>query len=200
MAIVLAYDDLPPGSDIRREFCDGGVKLTIPSGSVPHDLRRRVFRSAVIPAAAITSAIAVLCISGVWIFFVPERLEAELMPLALALTGVVTVAGFTLIWRVLALSMIGVLEQARRQTTVLYADRERLLVESDGQMGTTSRRLAPEQIREIRIGRQWFYDAAFPAIEIAAGAESLLIAPGRDEREARWIIRSLQAVLKRVEP
>jgi len=132
MAIVLAYDDLPPGSDIRREFCDGGVKLTIPSGSVPRDLRRRVFRSAVIPAAAITSAIAVLCISGVWIFFVPERLEAELMPLALALTGVVTVAGFTLIWRVLALSMIGVLEQARRQTTVLYADRERLLVESDG--------------------------------------------------------------------
>src|SRR5687767_59015 len=37
---VLAYDDLPPGSDIRREYHGELVKITVPAGEPPAAAKR----------------------------------------------------------------------------------------------------------------------------------------------------------------
>src|SRR5437764_287535 len=58
--LPLDYDELPPGSDLRREFRDGGVRLTVAAGELNREERLRLARGAVVRAAAQAGGVAVV--------------------------------------------------------------------------------------------------------------------------------------------
>ena len=61
---TLAYDDLPPGSDIRRELGPDGVSLRVivPAGEPPPAVRRRTMLDAFASAAPATAGLLVLAL------------------------------------------------------------------------------------------------------------------------------------------
>src|SRR5687767_7700375 len=63
---VLPYDDLPPGSDLRREYHPSPgergsvVTITVPGGDVPPDVRRKESRAAMVRAAAVAAVLVLV--------------------------------------------------------------------------------------------------------------------------------------------
>ena len=56
--LTLAYDDLPPGSDIRREYGSDGrsVRIVVPSGDPPRAIVRATAQAAAVSGALLSCA------------------------------------------------------------------------------------------------------------------------------------------------
>ena len=202
MAVVLAYDDLPEGSEIRREIREGRITITIPASDVSGPVRKEAYKATAFESAVITSVLLLTVAAFVWTALPFGRFPMERLAIAIGLITIVAAMTFALVWRIRATALVQELELTRRQTTLLDADEERLLIESNGPAGSYSHRLHRDEIRSIRSVEKRQRGTAVQAVEIALNqSPPLSIVPGRSEGELRWIVQSLRSVLgHRVEP
>jgi amino acid transporter len=207
---VLSYDDLPPGSDLRREYHPSfgqpgtTVTITVPGGEIPPDLRRRESGTAMVRAAAVAAVLVLIL--GFAAFGVYRdnlrRLEPGLRLGAQILAIAFTLGLFLLVWRIDRDARLEALSKARRQSTVLHADCNELLVETAGPHGQASHRLAAERIRGFAVARVVSHDAGLLLIALPwlvvhlDDGPSLYLIPGREAAEVRWVIVSLQRALQ----
>jgi amino acid transporter len=207
---VLSYDDLPPGSDLRREYRTTSahergttVIITVPGGDVPAEIRRKESRAAMVRAAAVAAVLVLIL--GFAAFGVYRdnlrRLDPVLRLGAQVLAIAFTVCLFLLAWRIDRGARLDSLGKARRQSTVLHADRHELLVETAGPFGQASHRLAGNRIRGFAVARIVSHDAGLLLITLRwlvihrNDGPSLHLLPGREAAEIQWVILSLQRAL-----
>jgi hypothetical protein len=198
VAVVLAYDDLPPGSDIRRESRDGGVTIIIPAGDVPDAIKRRLAYATLPVAAALTTASLAMLIAVLWTRLRTLRLIGYEWPIAWGLAIVVTAALLALIWRVLTTARIDAMRIARRQTTILDINAHRILLEETGPLRTASHSFELNSSVRIRIVPRLDDGALLPVIEVQHKSDPpLLLARGRENYELQWIVRTIHALTPR---
>jgi hypothetical protein len=200
---TLAYDDLPPDSDLRREVSADGVTVIAPAGEVSSTSRRAVSILAMYWAATFGSlGLGLLTAAGAVAFWdnvrrmdAPLRIGAEVLYAAFA-GGV-----FAMLWRVRREACLEALAKGRRQTTILHATPERLVVETSGPYGAASHVLAREQIRWINAQSLRPSDgigsAAVPWLVITlTDGTRISTLPARDVGELRWATGALEQVLR----
>ena len=130
-----------------------------------------------------------------------RRLDPGLRLGAQALAVAFTVGLFLLAWRIDRDARLDALGKARRQSTVLHADRHELLVETAGPYGQASHRLAGERIRGFTVARIVPHDAGLLLIALPwlvvhlDDGPSLHLLPGREAAEIQWVILSVQRAL-----
>jgi hypothetical protein len=208
-ADVLSYDDLPPGSDLRREYhASPGepgavVTITVPGGSLPPEAARKESRAAMVRAVAVAAVLALVlgfAAYGVYGDNV-RRLDPRLRLAAQALAVAFTFCLFLLLWRIDRDARLDAHAKGRRQSTVLHANHQGLLIETAGPFGQASHRLAGERIRKFSVERLAAEDAglvslALPwlVVHLDDGA-SVRLLPGREAAEIRWVVASIQKAL-----
>jgi len=189
VAVVLAYDELPEGSDIRREMREGGVRIVIPAGRLPRAARRQAFATAAIPAGAISTPLLLLLIAFVYPFPRPA-------PLVMLLVVIIALAVFALIAWVLGTSRIHALQHARQQSAVLDADTNRLLIETAGPIDNLSESIPNSLIARIHVPRRRYRGVDMPTVCIElAGRKSFDLGLGRDQHELRLVVQALKSAL-----
>lgn len=138
-APALSYDELPEGSELRREYDGrGGLTITAPAGDLPPSVRRALGRAGLAPAAVALG----LCL-GIVGFVVLQaarsnRLDPSLRTAALVTLGFLGVGVFLFVWLTYYSMRSYALTDARRRSTVVHADASRLLVEIVGPAGEES--------------------------------------------------------------
>jgi hypothetical protein len=201
--LTLAYDDLPPDSDLRREVSADGVTVIAPAGEVSCTSRRAVAIGAMWWAAVLgTVGVGLLTAAGAVAFWEnvrrmerPLRLGAEVLYAAFA-GGI-----FAMLWRARRDVWLEALAKGRRQSTILHATPQRLVVETSGPYGAASHVLPRDQIRSIdaRPLRPpgGFGSPEFPWLVITlADGTRVATLPARDVVELRWATGALEQVLR----
>lgn len=196
---TLTYDDLPPGSALRRQFGeDGSVAITAPAGEPSHAARRAALHvTGVVAALMSASLLVVLCL------FVPvmsdgrPRIDPALRLLGIILFAVFCGGIFLLNWRTLFDKRMEWLSKARQQSTLLYASPARLLVETSGPEGDRSLDLPAEAIHSIRLGPTGLFPREFPCcLQITATDGSVhRLLTGHHRGELTWVVDTLRQTL-----
>jgi hypothetical protein len=192
--VPLSYDDLPPGSDIRRSHDpDGTLRITIPAGELTPPVLRRVWHEALVHSAITCAAIL---FGTALVFLWALRIHGTTgWSLIFAWLGFgVGCGAFVLLLASARYAFDrGALEIARRQNSVIAISADRLVVESTGPLGTFSDDVEWERIRSARPNGGLWTDAAgrihalrYVLVELTDGP-SLRLAPGRDSRELVYI-------------
>ena len=131
-AVPLSYDDLPEGSQLSRQVDGaGGVIITAPAGELSAAVRRSISRSALIPAS---QALGMCVLVGGLLVLVAirsNRINHPGLRLAAVAALAALAAGLFLFgwWGEYSLHALA-MQSARRESTVLYANARRLLVET----------------------------------------------------------------------
>ena len=150
--LALDYDDLPAGSDVRREYDGaGGVRVTVPAGEPPAGALRAASQRAMIDAAVVCSAGLVLGILVVTLVIDLRRLGSVERIWAVAAFAALTGGVFLLLWRTRREARAEALRGARRQGTVFDARAGRLLIETAGPYGDESHDLRATSVRSITV-------------------------------------------------
>jgi hypothetical protein len=202
LPFTLDYDELPRGSDLRREFAPGGaVKIVAPAGEPPRAVLLAASQAAMVWAAGLSAGAVLLGVLAVASAADLRRLDTWARWSSAGLLAVLCGGVFLLIWRVRYAGRADALHEARGQSTILHADSARLLVETAGPYGSASYDLPAAQIRQFHVRPGRPRDDGGPArhvlhldVERAAGPPLRLL-PGRDEAELRWVARTLSRVL-----
>jgi hypothetical protein len=198
--LPLAYDDLPPGSDIRRDLIDPAdprgpaVYLTVPASS---DLPPAVARQAMLDALAASIPLSVLLLGVSYAAFAAglriNRIAGPTLPWAWGFFAIFCVALAGLVAWVRYGVMIDALRLGREQATVLAATPARLVVETSGPFGVASYDLPADRVASLMPARGPIRDERGEsrrlwhlAVELT-DARSIRLLPGRDERELRWV-------------
>ena len=206
---VLSYDDLPPGSDLRREYHPTSgergafVTITVPGGDVPANVRVKESRAAMVRAAAVTAVLVLLLAAAVVAAYHDNlrRLNPGLRAGAQVSAVAISVCLFLLLWRMDRDARLDALGKARRQSTVLHADGRGLLVETAGPFGPASHRLSGARIRGFGIRHVLSHDAGLLMVTLRwlvvhlNDGPSIHLLPGREAAEIRWVVLSLQKAL-----
>jgi hypothetical protein len=190
----LAYDDLPEGSALRRDFDGhGGVTITAPAGEPSAAVRRAVARAALVPAA-VASAACLLIVGGVVLRAArANRLDPSLRPAAW-LTLVVLAGGVLLfVWLILHLRVSYAIGAARRWSSVLYADAGRLLIETGGPSGPQSVQIETREIASLTVAS----DQCVPCVILMMrnGSARRLLA-GHHAAELAWAAAALSQAMR----
>ncbi len=199
--LALAYDELPPGSDLRRQFChDGSVTITAPAGEPSEAARRAAMQStgvfAALFAAALVGGWAALFVMGQG----RQRIDPSLLLLAVALFAIVCGGVFLLAWRAGLTTRLGLLTQVRRQTTLLHAGPNRLLVETSGPDGDQSLDVPAGMIRSICPTPEGLLGGVsrepIPCLKVTTsdGAVYRLLR-GRHRGELKWVADTLRQAM-----
>jgi hypothetical protein len=148
----LSYDELPEGSQLRREFDGrGGVTITAPAGELPASVRRSVARAGLVPAS-LAFGLCVLVVGAiVFVAARANRLDPNLRTAAVVTLAVLGGGVFLFVWLTHYSMLAYALLDARRQSTVLHADARRLLVETTSPSGDKSVAIPVESIESIRV-------------------------------------------------
>lgn len=196
---TLAYDDLPPGSDLRRQYGeDGSVAITALAGE-PSDAARRaalhvtgVFAALFSGSLLVSVGLLALALSNG-----PFRIHPALKLPAVFLFAVVCGGVFLLVWRIGFDNRMEWLSKARQQSTLLHASPGRLLVETSGPEGDRSLDLPADTIHSIRLGPGGLLSREFVSclqITTADGSVHRLL-PGHHMGELRWVVDTLRQAL-----
>jgi hypothetical protein len=191
---ALPYDDLPEGSELRREFDGrGGVTITAPAGEVSAAGRRWLAASAFLPACAACAACVLVGSAVLHAAIRSNRLDPSLRVAAFAGLAALA-AGFFLFgwWGEYALRLSAMAE-ARRQSTMLHADARRLLVERAGTV-QPSLDIPTSDIESLRVvvepvvvaGRLRSPRVPFLKVSLRDGSSHLLLG-GHHLAELRWV-------------
>ena len=202
---TLAYDDLPPGSDIRREYEGDGaarqVRILVPAGEPPPPaVRVAMFDSF---ASGARSSWALL-LGALLLFAIGLRNNrVSGVPLAWAWLFFAIFCGALVLlvaWVRYGLALDAI-RAGRQQMTVLAATPQRLLIETMGPFGIASYDLARERVGGLTIARGVMRDdrnlprrVLHVALALTDG-RTILILPGRDERELQWIVAAVRQVM-----
>lgn len=195
----LEYDELPPGSDIKREFAPSGVTITVPAGDVPPAALRAASFEAMRFAAGVSTVIMGLGVAAAVAAGELGRMDVRWRLAAMGLTAVIGLGLFALAWRGRYAAKVEALNEARRQATVLHVTPGRLLVETTGPLGSGSHELAKSRVVRVRVGS----DSAGRAGDVSLrclwldrlGAPPLRLLIGREASELRWIAATVAQTL-----
>lgn len=200
--VPLSYDDLPPGSDIRRERdADGTLRISIPAGDPTPLALKRVWHEALIHSA-LWSAVILIAMGLIFVWALRlHRVGGISLILAWAGFGVGCGAWVLLLASARYAAESGALRLARLQSTVIGVTAGRLLIEASGPLGAVSRELRFDQIRAVRAGAGLWTDGVqrnlalrYLSIELNDGS-FLRLAPGRDRREFAFIAGAISSIL-----
>jgi hypothetical protein len=203
LPVGLAYDELPPGSDLRREYgTDGSVTISAPAGEPSAAARRAAAQGTGVSSAAVCAVVLGVL---VWITFgvsdSVRRLDPASRAGAVLLFGVFSGALFLLVWKVRYATRLDMLAEARRQAAVLHAHPNRLLVETAGPFGERSFDVPAGEIRRMQVvGEPWSGDGiaaeSVPCLRVQlTDGRVLRLMPGRHEAELRWAAAALGQAL-----
>ena len=194
---VLAYDDLPPGSDIRREYHGELVKITIPAGEPPASAKRAVAQAALI-SGAISSWAFLLLAFVVFAYFVRmNRIIGAPLNWAIAFFAIFCTALVGLVSWVRFGMKLEDLQAGRRQATVMAITPQRLVVETTGPFGVAGHEFASKQLVAVSIGPDAMRDTDGRGRKLdrlllqLAGGKRIALLPGRDRTELRWVARAM---------
>lgn len=205
--LQLAYDDLPPGSDVRREYdVDGVVRIVIPASDVPPAVRRAAAHRAVLWGAAIATPV-LLASLGVFAYFVrANRIHGVPLAWAVAFFGIFCLAMAALIAWVRYGVLVETAQAARRQMTVLEAAPWGMRIETTGPFGVGSHDVPRARITGLNYGHGRVSDAfgrerrmTRLVVELS-GRRNHVLLPGRDMTELRWTASTLARALHLAPP
>ena len=200
---MLEYDELPSGSDVRREYAPGGaVTITAPAGEPSAAARRAVAQRTGLSSAAFCAvALAAALWVGFGLFPSFARLDAALRAAAIVLFAVVCAGVFLLVWKVQYGTGVDLLIELCAESVILHADAHRLLVETAGPQGSHSFDLAAGEIVRVAVvsGRRSAQGVPCLTIDRAGGA-ALRILPGRHPAELQWVAATLRHALESRRP
>jgi hypothetical protein len=197
---ALVYDELPAGSDVRREYRgDGTVTITAPAGEPSAASRLAAAQSTGVSSAALCG-VALLVVLWVGLTLSPATgLNSGGRALATVLFAVFCGGVFLLVWKVRYDGRLDLLSKARKQAAVLHATPWRLYVETAGPGGDKSYEIVASDLRRLHvIGEPLCADGAGAAesvpclkMELADGATVRLL-QGRHPAEIRWVAATLE--------
>jgi hypothetical protein len=202
-APTLAYDDLPPDSDLRREVSADGLTVIAPAGEVSFTSQRAVAIAAMWWAAVLgTVLVGVLTAAGAVAFWENvRRMEPPLRLVAEVLYAAFAGGVFAMLWRARRDVWLEALAKGRRQSTILHATPMRLVVETFGPFGAASHVLPRDQIRSIDArllrppGGPGSPELPWLVITLTDGTRVSTL-PARDVVELRWATGALEQVLR----
>lgn len=193
---ALAYDELPEGSELRREFDGrGGVTITAPAGEVSVAVRRAAVRAGLLPAS-VASVLCFLVIGGIVLKAARTNdLEPSLRPVAAVALGVLGTGIFLFVWLKYSSMVFYALQDARRQSSVLHADARRLLLETASPVDNSSLEIAVTDIGSLRLAQEMRWSVRLPCLKLVLrnGSSHLLLA-GLQFEELRWAAAALSEV------
>src|SRR5687767_6921782 len=208
--LQLAYDDLPPGSDVRREytFADGGgaggrreVTIIVPAGEPPPAVTRVAFFDSFASGARASWALLLLAFLLFSIGLRNSRISGVPLGWAWAFFAVFCGALVLLVAWVRYGMTLDSIRAGREQMTALAATPARLLIETSGPFGVASYDFPREMITALTVRRGALRDernlprrVLHVAISLRDG-RTILVLPGRDVRELRWICATLRETL-----
>ncbi|MGB7156536.1 MAG: hypothetical protein WBD40_00635, partial [Tepidisphaeraceae bacterium] len=195
--LLLAYDDLPPGSDIRREHHGDLVTITIPAGDPPTSSRRALAQAAMASGAVSSWAFLLLALLVFGYFVRMNRISGPPLTWAVAFFAIFCTAIVLLVAWVRYGLMLEDLQAGRRQATVMAITPDRLVIETSGPFGLAGYAWGREQIVRVSLGRDVLRDDQGRgrrlerlAVQIAGGKRVAML-PGRDRAELRWVARAI---------
>jgi hypothetical protein len=203
----LSYDDRPPGSDIRREYGNAGtdareVRIVVPAGEPPPAAMKVALLDSA--ASGARSSLALLLLSFLLFSIGLRNNRISGVPLAWAWAFFAVFCGalvLLVVWVRYGMTLEAI-RTGREQMTVLAATPTRLLVETAGPFGVASYDLPRGKITALTVRRDTLRDdrdlsrrVVHLAIALADG-RSILIVPGRDERELQWICATVRATMQ----
>ena len=195
--VLLAYDDLPPGSDIRREYHGELVRITVPAGEPPAAAKRAVMQAALI-SGAVSSWAFLLLAFGVFAYFVRmNRIIGAPLNWAIAFFAVFCTAIVALVAWVRFGMKLEDLQAGRRQATVIAITPQRLVVETTGPFGVDGYEVPANQLVDVSIARAVVRDRDGRGRRLErmqlllAGGRRIALLPGRDRAELTWVARAI---------
>ena len=201
--LTLAYDDLPPGSDIRREYGRDGrsVRIIVPAGEVPRPVVRATAQAAAV-SGALLSAGALLLFFAVFVYFVrTNAVVGVALRWAVGFFAVFCMAIVALAGWVRYGMLIEALQAGRRQATVMAITPLGLVIETGGPFGVKSYDLPGERVREARVEfiglrdlREVNRQINVLAIHLTDG-RCINLLPARDPNELQWVAGTIRRVL-----
>jgi hypothetical protein len=206
---MLAYDDLPPGSDIRREYDGDGearqVTITVPAGEPPTPVMRVALFDSFASGARTMSALLLLAFLLFTIGLRNNRVSGVPLAYAWAFFAVFCAALVLLVAWVRYGLQLDAIRYGRRQMTVLAATPTRLLIETAGPFGVASYDFARERIAGLSVARGVLRDernlprrVTHVALSLSDG-RTICLLPARDERELLWICGAVRQVMRMTE-
>jgi hypothetical protein len=200
--IPLSYDDLPPGSDIRREHdADGTVRITVPAGEPPAAALHQTLRDALSRGTLESIPLLVVALIVCYLGIRSQRVSGVELWVAWAFFAVFCGALVALVVWIRYGTMADALRAGRRQATVIAVTPSRLLVETTGPFAVASYYFSAQQIRRIRIGRSGLLDdmeirraVSHLSVERPDG-RAIALLPGRSRAELAAIASMLRAIL-----
>jgi len=196
----LAYDELPEGSALRREYDGrGGVTITAPAGELPSSVRRSVARAGLLPASlAFGVCVAVV---GLIVLYAARsnRLDPALRTAAVVTLGALGGGVFLFVWLAHYAMLVDAMSQARQQSTVLHADARRLLVETKGPAGEESLDVPAESVKSFQVSCA-MVDTVRPSAPVPCLQVNLrsdigpFLLGGHHVAELRWVAATLAEV------
>ncbi len=195
--ITLSYDDLPPGSDIRREYHGELVTITVPAGEPPAAARRAVAQAALVSGAISSWALLLLALLVFAYFVRMNRVTGVPLNWAVAFFAIFCTAIVALVSWVRYGMKLEDLQAGRRQGTVMAITPRRLMVETDGPFGSTGHEMPGDQIISVSIRQDVMRDADGRSRKLdglviqLAGGRRIALLPGRDRTELRWVGRAI---------
>jgi hypothetical protein len=204
--LPLAYDDLPPGSDMRREYIGEGdareVKIIVPAGEPPAAARKTALFDAFASGARASWALLLLALLLFQLGLRNNRVGGIALTWAWLFFGIFCGTLVLLVAWVRYGMMLDSLRIGREQMTVIGATSARLLIETAGPFGVASHDFPRENIRSIAISNSVLRDdrnlprrLLHLGIALADG-RTILILPGRDARELRWVCAATRQTLR----
>ena len=197
LAPTLAYDDLPPGSDIRRSYDGDAVQMTVPAGEPPLAVLQQAAYEALASGAVSSCALLLLACIVFYFGIRTNRISGVTLTWAWIFFAIFCAALVMLVcWIRYGLLTDG-LRAGRRQTTIIAANPQRLLIETAGPFGTASHDLPREAITRIQFVRAPMRDQTGHShrtchLQFALrDGRTLAILPARDPRELHWIMTAI---------
>jgi hypothetical protein len=212
--VILAYDALPPGSDIRIEQSPELTRITVPGTDLPRmtvppdpDVPRAVTKQAALDAlarGAIHSCpLLVLALIVFYFGIRANRISGATLMWAWGFFAIFCAAIVALIVWVRYGMLMEALRHGRQQMTVIAATQQRLLIETAGPFGVMSLEMPTESIVSLRsvVGRlgdrrERSWTMRYLSISWRDGRRVLLL-PGRDPAELQTVIACLKSALGR---
>jgi hypothetical protein len=205
--LPLAYDDLPPGSDLRREYGGGDgvggggnaggddrtVKIIVPAGEPPAPAMKIALYDSFASGTRASWALLLLSFLLFSMGLRNNRISGVSLAWAWAFFAIFCAALVLLVVWVRYGMTLDAIRIGREQMTILAATPTRLVIETTGPFGVASYNFPRDKLTALTIRRGVLRDdrnlprrVLHLAISLADG-RTICLLPGRDARELQWV-------------
>lgn len=198
---TLAYDDLPPGSDIRRVIETDTVRITIPAGEPQRAVIKQAAMDGLVSGAIIAVRLLVLALLIFYQGIRANRLSGAPLMWAWAFFAIFCATMVILIGWLRFGQISDALRLCRQQMTVIAATPQRLVIETSGPFAVAGYDFARDRIAAVAVGRTAINDyrqrlRAVQILELTlSDGRVILLLPGRDPRELKWVCGTIAQVM-----